>query len=194
MAATTTKLGIINRGLQLLGSPSIGSLNENSRGARAMSRAYDSILLAELRANTWSFSLKRASLAADPTPPIFGKKARYQLPVAFLFMAPEESTYNPALGRDWEIEGNYIITDDGAPLPLRFVSSDITESSFDPLFAEALSASLAMGCCEEITNSNSKKMDAQNYYKEILKQAKKRNSIEKAPVKTPIPSTISVRD
>lgn len=193
MAATTTKIVIVNRGLQLLGSQSISSLNENSRGAKAMLRAYDSIFLAELEANTWKFSIKRASLVANATPPLFGKSKSYPLPGDFLYLAPEETTLGNPQARDWEIEGSSIYTNDGSPIHVRYVSSNITESDFSPLFAEAFSASLAMATCEEITNSNTKKADARAYYDEIIKRAKKRNDLQKPPVKSPTCSWISVR-
>lgn len=193
MAATTTKIGIINRGLQLLGQPEIASLNENSRGAKAMRRCYDQILLAQLRANVWTFAVKRASLAADASSPIFGKKRYFPLPGDYVRTAPNETTYCNTFRRDWEIEGLNVVSDDKAPLPFRYVSSSITESNFDALFAEVMSASLAMAACEELTNSNSKKADAQAVWSESIRQAKKINAIEKAPVKSPTCSFITVR-
>ncbi len=193
MAATTTKIGIINRALQLLGNQSISSLNENSRGAKSMLRAYDSIFLAELRANTWSFSIMRANLAADATPPIFGKARYFPLPGDFLFLAPEETTFQNPYRRDYQIEGTKIVTDLGPPLPIRYVSSNITESNFDPLFAEAFAYSLALATCEDITNNNTKKADLKDSYKEVMGQARKRNCVEQAPVKSPTCSFITVR-
>lgn len=193
MPATTTKLGIINRALQMLGSQSISNLNENSRGAKAMLRAYDSVFLSELEANTWRFSIKRASLAADATPPLFGKKKAYPLPGDFLYLAPNETTYDNPNRRDWEIEGASIISDDDAPLPIRYVSSNITESSFSATFAEAFAAALALATCEEITNSNTKLQNISALYDAAVKRAKKRNDLQKAPVKSPTCSWISVR-
>jgi hypothetical protein len=193
MPATTSKLGIVNRALQLQGSQSISSLNENSKGAKSMLRAYDSVFLAELEANTWKFSIKRASLAAAATPPVHGKSKAYPLPGDFLYLAPPETTYCEPERRDWEIEGSSIITDDAAPLPIRYVSSNITESEFSALFAEAFAVSLAMATCEDITNSNTKLANLQGLYVEIIRRAKKRNDLQKPPVKSPTCSWITVR-
>jgi hypothetical protein len=193
MAATTTKIGIVNRALQHLGLPSIASLTENSRGAKAMLRAYDSVLLSELRANTWKFAIMRANLAASSSSPIFGKARNFPLPGDFLYLAPEETTYDEPRRRDWEIEGLNIVSDDTAPLPIRYISSNITESNFDVLFADSFAARLAMETCEELTNSNAKKQDAEKVYMEKVKLAKRRNSIESAPVKMPTGSWIRVR-
>lgn len=193
MAATTTKIGIVNRALQMLGSAQIASLTENSRGAKAMLRAYDPVFLSELRSNTWNFSIKRANLAADATAPIFGKSRQFPLPGDFLFLAPEETTFIDPRRRDFNIEGTNIVSSMVSPLPIRYVSSNITESNFDPLFAEAFAVSLALATCEEITNSNTKKQMLAGDYDDMIKRAKKRNSIENAPVKSPTCSWITVR-
>ena len=198
MPATTTKIGIINRGLQLLGQPSISSLNENSRSARAMLRAYDSIFNSELEANTWSFSIRRANLAADPTSPVHGKTKYYPLPGDFLFLAPEEVTLSEPARRDYETEtfnnSLCIVSDMAAPLPIRYASNSITESSFSATFAEALAYALAMATCEEITNSNTKLQGLMRGYQMSVQRAKKRNDIQRAPVKSPQCSWISVRE
>lgn len=193
MAASITKIGIVNDALQLLGSQSIASLTENSRGAKSMSRAYDSTLLSELRTHTWNFAIKRASLAADANTPLFGKSRAFPLPGDFLFLAPNETTYCDPKRRDWQIEGLSIISVDKAPLEIRYVSSNIPESNFDVLFANALSAALAMTACEELTNSNTKLAAVAQRYDQLIKDAKKRNAIENAPVKAPTCSFITVR-
>ncbi len=202
MAITTTQISIVNRALQLLGSPGISSIQENSRGARAMLRAYDSVKNNELRKHTWNFSIKRASLPASATPPIFGMANYFPLPGDYLMMAGGDQSYgissggglnqNPAI-HDWQIEGNQIASNESAPLQIRYVSSDITESLFDVTFAEALSAALAGNCCEEITQSNTKIQVIGRIYDDAIKQAKRRNAFEKPPVQSPVDTWITAR-
>lgn len=187
------KLKVINRGLQILGQPQIASLSENSRGAKAMLAAYDSIVLAELESHTWRFAVQRANLAADATPPLFGKSYRYAIPGDFLCMAPPETNYDEPVKRDWELEGNYILSNDPAPLQLRYVAYGIPESNWSALFAEAVSSSLAEATCEEITNSNTKLNDARGRRQEALNIAKKRNAIQGPPIKQPKSSWITAR-
>lgn len=207
MANTTTQLQICNRGLQLLGSQPITSIQENSRGARAMNRAYQPVFLNELRQNFWRFAIKRIQLAASATPPLFGPANYFLLPGDFIMMAPQDTNVNPnstgpsIMGttgpRDWQIEntgsGVAIVTNDPAPLSLRYVSSAITESMFDVSFAEALSASLAMEVCEELTQSNSKIATAEKLYDNAINQARKRNAFEMPPAVSPIDPWILVR-
>ena len=49
-----SKVEIANRALQKLGAKRIASLSEDSRNARAINAAYDTLREAELRAHTWS--------------------------------------------------------------------------------------------------------------------------------------------
>lgn len=208
MAATTSQIQICNRGLQLLGYQSISSITENSRGARAMNRAYQPVLLNELRQNVWRFAVKRIQLAASSTSPLFGPSNYFPLPGDFVMLAPNDTnvTQSTSIGlgsayanspRDWQIEnfgsGIAIATNDQSPLNVRYVSSAITESMFDVSFAEALSASLAMETCEELTQSNSKIATAEKFYDNAINQARKRNCFEVAPAQSPTDSYIFAR-
>lgn len=198
MPATTTKIGILNRAAQVLGQPSISSLNETSRTSRALLRAYDSIFLSELQANTWGFSIVRSMLPAHPTAPLFGNKTYFPLPGDFLFMAPEETTLTNTRRRDYDFENfggqQCVLSFVQAPLPVRYVSSNIVESVFSATFAEAFSYALAMATTEEITNSNVKKQDLLRDYNLAIQRAKKRNDIQRGPTKSPVCTWISVRD
>lgn len=202
MASTTTQTTIINRALQLLGYKAVGSINDNDRGAKAMLRAYDSVLADELRAHHWNFALKRAVLPASATPPLFGKANYFPLPPDFLDLAPLDPTFGangggpisgPPAITDWQIEGMQIASDDPAPINIRYITSSVTESMFDPNFSEAFAAKLATMCCEELTQSNSKLAAAGAVYDRAIERAKNRNSFENRPVQPQLDSWISAR-
>ncbi len=202
MASSTTQTTIINRGLQILGYKAVGSINDNDRGARAMLRAYQPVRDSELRAHWWNFALKRAVLPASATPPAFGKANYFPLPPDFLDLAPLDPTFGangggpisgPPAIVDWQIEGNQIASDDQSPINLRYISSAVTESLFDPNFAEAFSAALATMCCEELTQSNSKLGAAGQIYDRAIERAKNRNAFENRPVQPQLDSWISAR-
>lgn len=195
---STTKIGILNRAAQLLGQPEIASINENSRTARALRRCYDSIFLSELEANTWNCTIRRANLAVDATAPVHGKSQYFPLPADYVFLCPEETTLTSPQRRDFDIE-NFndtlcIVSDLAAPLPIRYVSNSVPESLFSGTFAEALAYALAIAACEEITNSNTKIQGLTRGYKDTVERAKKRNDIQKSPVKSPQCSWLTVRD
>lgn len=202
MASTTTQTTIINRALQILGYKSVGSINDNDRGARAMLRAYDSVKLDELRAHPWNFAIKRAVLPASASQPPFGKANYFPLPPDFIDLAPLDPTFGangggpisgPPAITDWQIEGNQIASDDVSPINIRYISSAVTESLFDPNFAEALAAKLAAMTCEELTQSNSKLAAAGQIYDQAIERAKNRNSFENRPVQPQLDSWISAR-
>jgi len=177
----------------MLGIQQISSLNENSRGAKSMLRAYDSIFVAELEKHIWNFSIKRARLPADANVPMFGKSRYFPLPGDFLFLAPEETTLSNPKRHDYQIEGTSIVSSEDPPLPIRYVSASITESGFSATFAEAFAAALAQACCEELTNSNTKLAAINQLYTDAVNTAKKRNDMQNAPVKSPTCSFITVR-
>jgi hypothetical protein len=202
MGSTTTQISIINRGLQLLGAPSINSLADNNRGARAMNVAYQPTLEALLRSYFWNFAIKRAQLVAAAVGPLFGKANAYPLPGDFIMLAPNDQYYAVGAGQqligspvitDWQIEGNTIVSDDPSPINIRYVSSNITEANFDFSFAEALSADLAVQCAEAITQSATKVQQARVAYKDAIDTARQRKSFEDRPVRAPVSSWILAR-
>lgn len=210
MASTTTQTQIVNRALQLLGSQSISIISENSRGARAMNRAYQPVLLKTLRENLWSFAMKRVVLAASTTLPVFGKAQYFPLPADFVRLGPpdnfgQDSTIGsipPNLtpnynSTDWQIENMggslAIASNDSGPLYLRYVSSDITEAMFDVIFAEAFACLLAVETCEEITQSGPKLQVLAEMYKDTIRQARKINAFEMQPMRSPVDSWVTKR-
>lgn len=188
-----TKVEIVNRALQLLGAKRITSLGEDSRNARAASAAYEPVKLAELRKHPWSCATKRAQLAADSTAPLFTKSNAYQLPADWVrLLDPDpEVTLNDL---DWNIEGKRIITNDSAPLNIRYIYDVTDPNEMDALFREAFSAKLAEALCEEITQSNSKIATANVAYKEAIAEAKRTNGIEKTAAKPPEDSWVTCRE
>ena len=194
MPNSTTETSIIDRALQLLGYAAISSAQQvGSRGAKSMQRAYQSVKLAELQKFTWHFAIKRALLTASGTPPVHTKANAFPLPGDFIMLAPEDQESEFPLKNDWILEGGSIITDDDGPLPIRYISSNVTESMFDALFAEALSAALAIACGEELTNSQSKIDRVMQIYDEQISKAKNRGSILLAKQRVPVSSWISAR-
>ena len=202
MPSTITQTTIINRALQLLGYKPVGSIQDNDRGARAMNRAYYSVLYKELRSNFWGFAVTRASLAANATPPLFGANYAYPLPGDFLDLAPPDPMFSANAGgpvagnmtqNDWRIEEGQILSDMAPPLQIRYITSNLTESQFDASFAEAFAAALAVQTCEELTNSNAKIATAGKIYDDAIELAKQRNAFESRPMKAPVSLWLSKR-
>lgn len=186
-------VGICNRALQKLGAKRIVSLtDENSSNARACNVAYETVRDAELRAHPWSFAIKRAQLAADSSTPEFGRANSFPLPSDFLCLRepyPEDNS----LDHDWQIEGRKILTDEDAPLNLRYTAKVTDPNDMDVLFRESLATKLALELCEEITQSNSKKESLRQDYKEIIREAKRSNAIERPASQPPEDTWVTIR-
>jgi hypothetical protein len=179
-----------------------------------MNRAYQSVLLAELGSNFWNFSMTRAILNASATViPAFGPANYYPLPPDFIMLGPPDQVVNYSFGfssgipsnpntnvayNDYQIEnapgiGPCIASNQPSPLYIRYVSNAVVEGQFDPMFAEAFSAALAIETCEELTQSTAKISSAETLYKDAMDTAKKRNSYQNQPVRPPVDPWILVR-
>lgn len=175
-----SRTDIFNRALQKLGVSSIASHSENSAPARACNRSYEIARRAELRSHPWNFNIERVSIAADATPPAFGKDNRFPLPANFLNLRPADPFYNTE-DIDYQIEGRYIMSDFSSPLEIRY-GSDVTEESvMDPCFVEALACRMAVDMCAELTESNVKKQDLKEDYLNAIREARRANAFENRP-------------
>ena len=187
-----TKVEIANRALQKLGAKRIVSITEDSINARAINTAFEPVKLGELRKHTWSFAIKRAQLAADATAPLYNKTSSFQLPSDFVRLMPKDAdqTYNDL---DWQIEGKKIITNDSAPLEIRYIYDVTDPNEMDALFRESFAMKLAYELCEEITQSNTKKDEAMKAYKEAIAEAKRANAMERNSQRPPEDTWVTVR-
>lgn len=182
-----------NRALQKLGAKRITSLTEDSRNARAINAAFESVKMAELRKHDWSCAITRAQLAASSTSPAFGPSMSFPLPSDFIRLCHQDPdlNYNDL---DWQIEGRNIVTHDDAPLDIRYVYNVTDPNEMDVLLREAISMKLAYELCEEITQSNSKQAAALEAYNLTIAEAKKANAIERVSQKPPEDEWVTVRD
>lgn len=178
-----SKTEIANRALSKLGEPRVSNIDTtDTKPARVMKYMWDMVLDAELTAFPWSFAVTRTQLAADATAPAWGYARRFRLPSDFLSLL--EVRYNPAfqIETDATSGGRFILTDQGAPLYIRYIKRVTDTAEFDPLFNEALASKLAYEGCEEITNSNVKRQLAATDYDQAVSRAYANGSIQEGPV------------
>lgn len=175
MAASN--VGIANRALQKLGGGYIANFLDNSKEARAVNRAYDFIRQAVLRSHPWNFALRRAALTASAAAPAFGYDLQYQLPTDCLrVLEVQGGEYQP-----YQVEGRLILTDQAAPLKIRYVADITDPNQFDALFIEAFASRLAVELCEDLTQSNAKRQLAQGEYQAALREARRIDGQENPP-------------
>lgn len=200
---------VCNLALGKVGSKPISAITDSSPQARALNNVYAIVRQSELRKNVWNFAIARTQLSADSPAPDWGRQNSFTLPSDFLRLAdpyPETLTNDiNVVGvtvaftamftglRDWVIEGRTIVTNDQAPLNVRYVY-DVTDTSlWDALFVQVMGASLAYEICEILNQSNTKKETLAAEYKDRISQAKLANSIEIAPADPPPDTWLSAR-
>ena len=176
----SSEVAIANRALQILGAKRISSLSQDAPNARSMNTAFVPVRDALLRRYDWNFAIKRASVAASATDDLYEGLKRYQLPNDFGRLLRERNTsFFQEQRRDWQIEEGHILTKDGAPLQFRYVALVTDPALFDPLFAEALSAKLAVETALDIPGSTSKRNNvALQAFDDAITVARQANAFE----------------
>lgn len=182
-----SEVQICNRALQRLGAGRIASLNDGSKEAKECTAVYEPARDFMLRSHPWSFAIAREALAADSTAPIGDSSDtpayQYSWPTdAMRILLPKSADL------DWRIEGRKILTDDTAPLYIRYINKITDPNTMDATFREALSCWMAHEMCESLTQSNSKKAGLRDDLILILAEARRTNAIEKPPVESAVGS------
>lgn len=155
-ASTATQLKICNQALSLLGERPIAALDGSTPAARILELHWEQVRDSLLRSHRWNFARKRASLTAEETAPAFGWAYSYALPSDNLRVLELNGVQAKMSDADFEIEGAYLLTDaEEAKIIYIYRVTDTT--LYDSLFTEALSLKLAIACCLEITQSQTKK-------------------------------------
>lgn len=182
---------VANRALQKLGAKRIESLTQDTPNARSINACYEVLRDAELARYQWAFAIKRASVAADATDEtILDTWKRYTLPNDFISLIRDDETTGYV---DWQQEGLYILSKTASPLKFKYVAKIEDPNFFNPLFVETLAGKIAMECCYEITDSNTKKESLKADYLNDLAEAKRLGFIQKAAQETKDDPWISAR-
>lgn len=171
---------IWNQALSKVGAKRVTSIDEQSVAARACRAIYVERRDNLLQKHRWNFAIQRFSLPASATPPAFGPANAYPLPAGYLRLLAPDPRWNRN-DRDWVIEGNNILSEEGAPLKIRCVVVIEDPNLMHPTFRAALSADMAAELCEPLTQSNTKKAACATDFKMAIDDAKKANAIEVVP-------------
>lgn len=182
---------IANRALTKLGARRIISLEDDTKEGREVKSMFTIVRDAELRKFNWRFSIKRASLAALADAPAFGYSYQYRVPSDYLkwvqigdwYPGADLTDYVGADTSEYAFEGGVILTDNVAPLHLRYVSRVEDPTLFDALFVESFACKLAMELAEPLTQSSTKRDQARGEYKDAIADAVRNNAIEVPPTK-----------
>lgn len=171
-----TSVQIVNMGLARLGSSPITRLDPpRSSLERHIATNYEQWKREEMTKRRWVFALEDDyPLAkvqdASSGPPLQRSDARnhkYLLPTECL--RPVRTS-----GSEWVQRGRYIYSAYDALKITLVLNKD--ESEFDPLFVSVLGARIAADSAEYITQSNTKKADAFQLYRDAVAEAGRANA------------------
>lgn len=171
-----SKTSIANGALYKVGETRVSNISNNSsKKALIINDRWDTVRDALLQSFPWNFAIKRVQIAKDGTAPAWGFSNRYLLPVDFLNLLYIQD--DP----DYRIESGYILTNHGSPLYIKYTSRIEAAGDWDPMFAEAMSAQLAVECVESITQSNTKKDILMRERDKVIREAYAADSIDDKP-------------
>lgn len=196
----TSSTVIANGALQLLGAKRIETITDpNSANARSLNAAYDRTRRTLLRKYDWGFAMARASIAADPVKTTWGDHNRFSLPNDYIRLIRDNETganlggFGNNQAPDWRIEGMFIVTNDAAPLNIRYIADVTDPNTFDSAFHEAFENRLAFVCCKEITGSTDLRGRLKDEFLDVIAEAKRAGAIEKPAQEFPEDDWINSR-
>jgi len=177
MTAQTVE-GICNLALDKLGADPVQSIAAPVKAnEKLMARQYYHWRDAELRRHRWRFSIETRRLTPVGDPTSVGPDAplyAYQMPNEALRAIRRK-------GDIWQIgNGRKLYDASSTYIDVDFVMQR-APTDMDVLFQEALACRLAFECCEKITQSNEKKKDIFQMYRDAIAEAKLANAFESGP-------------
>lgn len=172
----------------MLGVTRITALTDDAKQAREISAVWSLQRDAELAANPWAFATTRAELAALSTVPAYGYASAFQLPSDFLRMVEVGqywAMYEPSEAEArFALEGSAVLTNEGSPLRIRYVRRVENAGDWSPLFANAFACRLAMVLAEPLTQSDQKRLRAEQAYGRAIREARRSDAFVKPPQRT----------
>lgn len=162
----TTFVEIANRAITFLGATPISSLDDDTKEGRACKRLFEQTRDQLLRDHPWNFAIKRASLAANITAPLFEYTNAFDFPTNTLRIIEVDTT------EEWAVEGQQIVSDAAAPLNVVYIERVSDPNLFDPKFTETFALRLAADIAFDITASQTVVASAEQKFSVLLKEAR----------------------
>jgi hypothetical protein len=185
-------VSISNLALQKLGAIRINSLGDDSRNARSCNACYELLRDEEMGAYPWNFAKTRIVLAPSSVTPAFDYTYAFPLPPDCLSVLLPNRTM-----LDWRIEQHQgslaILTNEGPSINVVYLAKVIDPMRFDQSFVLGLAYKMAFHMAEEITQSNEKKQEAAQAYKDVIARAKRNNAFQNEPTQSPEDTWLTVQ-
>ena len=181
MALSQTE--IVNLALTRLGQDRVISISDDVEAARVMRSLWDFTRDAVLASYPWKFAIKRTSLPALSTAPAYGWARQFTVPEECLRLVQvgDDYVFYTGLMETFQLEGGVIMTDEAAPLRLRYVERVTNVGLWPVLFGRVVAMQLAIDACEKLTTSSAKQGVLNEAYALAVAQARKQSAIERPP-------------
>lgn len=152
----TTNIKIANQALRRLGANPILAFSDPTAEGLLVNDTYEEIRDDLLRDHPWNFALRRESLAASATAPVWGYERAFPVPADFLrLIEVNEQSYYDVKVESIDGVGTVFVTDMAAPLKILYVARVEDPSQYDPKFRKALMLRCALEWAEPLTASSS---------------------------------------
>jgi hypothetical protein len=180
--AVFSETQICNNALLRLGADTVMNLDTDGTVSSIIaSNLYAVTRDSLLRQHTWNFATVRTALAADVTAPAFEWLYQYQLPADFIRVV---AIY--AQSSSYKMEGQILLSNQGAPLYLKYVAQITDVTKFEPLFVDALTLAIAIKMGPRICGDgwNTQQGPGMSFVKElddVLLEAKMVDSQDETP-------------
>jgi len=162
----TSFVSIANRALTYLGAEPLTALTDDTKEGRAVNRLYEQTRDALLRDHAWNFCIKRVSIAANTTSPVWEYTNAFDWPADCLRIIEVDTT------EEWSVEGRQIVTDAAAPLLITYVHQVTDAALFDAKFVEAYALRMAADLAYDLTGSQKAVELAEAKFKQFMNEAK----------------------
>ncbi len=191
-----SQVQIVNLALTQLGQDRVIAITDDNEAARVMRSLWDICRDSLLAAHPWKFAILSTTLpalSAAPAGTTWTKQ--YALPEPCLRLVQVGETFLLYQGDvdSFALEGGNILTNEAAPLFVRYVQRVENVGLWPVLFGVAMARRLAMDACEKLTTSTSKFDAAVGAYQLAIREARRQSAIERPPQRTDYSAWLAAR-
>jgi hypothetical protein len=178
------QLDVFNIALTKLGQDRAASTSEDVEQVRVLNTLWAETVDWVLADHPWKFAIVRAELAALGTVPAWGWARQFQLPEPCMRLVQVGDSWAWYYAKDidtFELEGGKIMTDEAAPLRVRYVERVSNVGLWPVMFADAVAMRMAYRGALKLTNSNAREQSCAADYDMAIRKAKRQSAIERPP-------------
>ncbi len=167
-----TDIDVANVSLDLLKETVISSFDDDRVSGRWMKRNFGIVRDIVLALNPWRFAVERVELAEAAPVPVYGYSHKYAKPADAIRILPLRYLGHRE-GRiiQHSVEGNFILTDSGAPLRIQYIKRVEDATLWSPLFIDAFTMNMALRLAPLLTGKAGLVSELKASYKDTLTQA-----------------------